>query len=89
MGNSQSQALADLAGVDISLENALYIHLQSNHYPAVNPVFIPTAVEAIDKANEGDWGYVQTYPNGLERTVADTVEGLHLNAYLDDDEDSI
>jgi hypothetical protein len=89
MGNMQAMATSELVGAGISLENALYMHFQSNHYPAVHPVFIPTAVEAIDKANDGDWGYVQTYPNGLERTVANTVEGLHLNAYLDDNEDWI
>jgi len=72
---------------DIALDTALLVHLQSNHYPPVHPAFVPVAREAIERANDGDWDGEQTYPNGLVRTVRDTVDGLHLYAFLDGDDD--
>lgn len=85
MGNLQAQEMASLVG-DITLETAVGLHLRSNHYPPVHEAFIPVAIEAIDLANQGDWYAELEYPNGIERTVAHTIEGLHLGAFLDDQE---
>jgi hypothetical protein len=66
------------------LGTAIGWHLKSNHYPPVHEAFIPVALEAIELANEGDWDAVLEYPNGIERTVAHTIEGLHLDAFLEE-----
>lgn len=82
MGNMTALALAE--GVDelTSLKGALAIHLASNHYPPVNPVFIPTCVEAINLAANDDWDVEIEMPNGITKTVGDIVEGLHLSAFI-------
>lgn len=72
-----------------TLETALAAHLQSNHFPAVSPVFVPVAIEAIAHGNEGEWDQVVQMPNGMAKTAGEIVEGLHLEAFLglEDDED--
>lgn len=88
MGNLHAQEFAGMVEVgELRLEQAVAIHLKANHYPPVHEAFIPIAVEAINLANQGDWEAVQEYPNGIERTVAHTIEGLHLDAYVTYDED--
>lgn len=74
----------EIAEAPLSLEAKLSWHLTGNHYPPVHEDFIPVCVEAITLANQGDWDSLQTYPNGLQRPVSHTVEGLHLEAFLDD-----
>lgn len=84
MGNLQASEMAGFAAEGaVQLDMALSWHLQSNHYPPVNSAFIPVCKQAIELANQGEWDAVLTYPNGLERTVAYTIEGLHLDAFLD------
>lgn len=68
---------------------ALGAHLTSNHYPPIHPVFIETAEWAIDRVVvavlEEDpevWDETTTMPNGLVRSVADIIEGLHLDAFV-------
>jgi len=85
MGNLQAQSLAEMVLETLSLDTAIAVHLQSNHYPPISTEFIPVAKEAIELANAGDWGTMLTYPNGLERSVIHTIDGLHLQAFLDDD----
>ncbi len=65
------------------LEAAIAYHLQTNHYPPVHSVFIDVALEAIELANRGEYSTMQKYPNGIKRTVANTIEGLHLDTFLE------
>ena len=81
MGRKIAEEIAD---APLSLEAKLSWHLTGNHYPPVDEAFIPVCVEAITKANEGDWDSILTYPNGRERSVSYTVEGLHLEAFIDE-----
>ncbi len=84
MGYLQASETARLVSEgDVELTTALSWHLKSNHYPPVHEAFIPVCFQAIALANEGKWDALLTYPNGLERTVAHTIEGLHLDAFLD------
>jgi hypothetical protein len=83
MGRIQAEEMALLT----DLETAVSWHLKTNHYPPVHHAFLPVALEAIELANQGDWDFVQEYPNGIQRTVAHTVEGLHLDTYINCDED--
>lgn len=81
MGNLQAREMASLA----DLETAVTWHLRSNHYPPIHTDFVPVALKAIELANEGEYDAELEYPNGLVRTVAHTIEGLHLDAYIEDD----
>ena len=40
---------------ELSLEDQIRLHLTSNHYPPVPKEMVPVCIEAIDKANDGDW----------------------------------
>jgi hypothetical protein len=83
MGRAQAEEMASLT----DLSTAVSWHLKSNHYPPVHEAFLPVALEAIELASQGDWDTIQEYPNGIERTVAHTIEGLHLDTYVTHDED--
>lgn len=69
----------------LSQDQALRWHLQYNHYPPVSEVFTPVAKEAIDKANEKDWDSVIEMPDGVSKTAAQIIEGLHLESFLDEE----
>lgn len=84
MGYLQAASLSELVSEgEVNIDMALSMHLKGNHYPPVHEAFLPVCKQAIALANDGDWDAVLTYPNGLERTVAYTIEGLHLDAFLD------
>lgn len=72
----------EIAESNLSLEQKLEWHLTGNHVPAIDTAFIPCAIEAIELANTNNWDSVITLPNGLERTVAFVVEGLHLEPFV-------
>ncbi len=74
----------EIASSDMSLRDKVITHLRTNFHPPVEVEFIPVAIEAIEKANEGDWDFLQLYPNGLVKEVTHTVQGLHLEPYLED-----
>lgn len=80
------QTAEDIANSPMSLEQKLSWHLQGNHYPPVHEAFIPVCIDAINRANEGDYTSLILYPNGIERSVSHTIQGLHLEAFLDDNE---
>ena len=83
MGSMQAMSLAE--GIEegwASLRQALAVHLQSNHYPPVHPVFIPVAQKAIEHAEQEDWGHIISMPNGVDKSVASIVEELHLDAFI-------
>lgn len=80
MGRMTAIGLAQ-SGAD--LDTALAMHLQGNHYPPIHLAFVPVAKQAVVFARMGDWDLELTYPNDLVRTVAETIEGLHLEPFLD------
>jgi hypothetical protein len=82
MGNMTAIALAEEVGSMVTLKQALAMHLSSNHYPPVHPIFIDTCVEAINYASCGDWDIEIEMPNGITKTVSGIVEGLHLDAFI-------
>jgi len=44
------------------------------------------AQEAINKANAEDWDSMIAMPNGMKRTVAEIVELMHLEWFLENEE---
>ena len=79
MGSSQAEEMV----ARLSRHEALRWHLQYNHYPPVSEVFIPVAEEAIDRGNQEDWDYTIEMPNGCRLTLAQIIEGLHLEPFLE------
>jgi len=67
-------------------ETMLRHHLQYNHYPPIHPSFVPIAQEAINKANAEDWDSMIAMPYGIKRTVAEIVELMHLEWFLENGE---
>ena len=80
MGRLQAEEMV----ARLSQEQALRWHLQYNHYPPIDEVFIPIAEQAIELANVGDWEVELELPNGLEKAVSFIVEGMHLESFLDE-----
>jgi hypothetical protein len=85
MGRLQAEEMG--AYVDdgiISRRAALKWHLESNHYPSVSQAWVPVAERAIEIVGEGgDTGLIIETPPGFEpKTVAEVIEGLHLESFL-------
>ena len=78
MGRMQAGEMA----ARLPREVAVAWHLQYNHYPPVNRVFVVVALEAIEKAEAGDWKAAIDMPNGRSLTVGEIIEGLHLESFL-------
>jgi len=55
----------DLAGMTLPLEEAIGIHLRSNHYPPVPLSMVTPCIEAIDLCNAGDGGELVDLPEGI------------------------
>jgi hypothetical protein len=66
-----------------SLDAALRYHLTCNHYPPVHTSFIETARTAIEACQRDEYDEEIIMPNGLVRTAAEIVEGLHLEDFLE------
>ena len=74
----------EIAGAsNLTLEQQLSWHLQGNHYPPIDEVFIPVAKSAIEYAKSEEWDATIDMPNGLTRTVAFIVENLHLEPFIE------
>jgi hypothetical protein len=92
MGSLLASELA--SGIEsLTLEQALGIHLRSNHYPPIPEEMVPVAVTAIHLANAGHHDALIQLPEGTEwrsqvkAPVWAIVDGLHLSAWLDDEEE--
>jgi hypothetical protein len=87
MGQQMAVELAN--DFSLTLEQAIEIHLTSNHYPPVPPIMVGVCVEAIQLANEGYWLAEVELPEGVtykgqaKAEVSEIVDGLHLEAWID------
>lgn len=77
----------------LTLENALRVHLGSNHFPPIPAEFIPTALKAIELGDEAQfnqnvWDDVIELPDGATwkgqtgAPVRAIVAWMHLDAFL-------
>ena len=66
-------------------ETLLGYHLQNNQYPSVSLDFIPICIEAIECYNMGEFDVEITMPNGIVKTAWDIVDGLHLDWFIDNE----
>ena len=75
------------------METSLEWHLTANHYPPLPRALIPLCVQAIEKANAGDWdAHFDPIPGlsnflNSDLTVTTVVDELHLEAFIDYEED--
>ncbi len=65
-------------------DELLRIHLQGNHFPPVDPSFIPACKKAIEAAKEESWNKLVELPNGRIKTAGEIIEGLHLETFLEE-----
>ncbi len=85
MGSVYAEGLTEIG---LTLEEQILVHLTSNHYPPVPKVMVETCIEAIDKANEGEWDEMVPMPEGVtykgetEAPVRAIVEQHHLDFWI-------
>ncbi len=63
-------------------EVVLREHLAHNHFPPISSIFVPSALEAIEKADSGDTESLIELLNGLSLPVSQIIEELHLEDFL-------
>lgn len=66
---------------------ALHWHLVGNHFPPIHEDFHPAAREAIERVNNRQGQTPIDLPNGITKTAYEIVEGLHLESFLDTDDE--
>lgn len=94
MGSNMATELADKdLFPNLTLEDAIGMHLRGNHYPPVPLSMVPVCIEAIDAFNEGDASVMVKLPEGvswrgqLEAPAYAIIEAHHLDAWLQYDMD--
>ena len=80
MGYTGAMGMAESG---ISLDTMLGWHLQSNHYPPIDLVFVPICIEALDAILDEEPDRQIELPTGLNLTAAQIVEEVHLEPFLD------
>ncbi len=91
MGSNFATDLAE--NIDISLESAIGMHLQGNHYPPVPLSMVKPCIEALDAARDMDAMRQIEMPEGVSYKGKSTapawaiIEQHHLDAWLPQDED--
>jgi hypothetical protein len=84
MGLNTAIGLAE----SFDLDQAILIHLQSNHYPPVPASMVQTCIEAIDAYYEDDYDKMIVLPEGVlwkgrdQAPASALIEAHHLEAWL-------
>jgi len=84
MGYNTALDLAE----SFDLDQAILIHLQSNHYPPVPASMVQPCIDAIDAYYDGDYDRSIKLPEGVSWRGQDTspasalIEAHHLEAWL-------
>ena len=79
----------DLAGMGLTLESSISIHLRSNCYPPVPHYMTPIAVEAVENVNDDEAERLIELPEGVsfkgrtEVKAWEIVEAYRLDAWID------
>jgi len=62
-------------------------HLTHNHVPGIPREFATAAEQAIDAIHSGDPNKIIELPNGIALSAAGCVEGMHLDGFIEQDEE--
>lgn len=73
-----------LAKEAVPLLNKLNLHFKNNHKPPLDKSFNSVAILALMLAQHGFYDRKLKHPNGLERTVQETMDELDLHAFIND-----
>ena len=94
MGNNTAMDLA--TNLDISLENAIGIHLQSNHYPPVPLSMVQPCIDAIDAYYDEDYqrmidmpmvgDFQITYRGSTQAPASAIISQHHLEFWLPEED---
>lgn len=94
MGSNMAMELADSdLFPNLTLEDAIGMHLRGNHYPPVPLSMVQPCIEAINAYNEDEGSRMITLPDGvswrgaIEAPAYAIIEAHHLDAWLDIEED--
>jgi hypothetical protein len=94
MGASSAFAMAQaVTDRQITLEQSLAWHLQSNHYPPVPTSMVEPCIAAIDAAYDDDWNAEITLPAGVSYKGSDVapawalISAHHLDAFIPNDDE--
>jgi hypothetical protein len=94
MGSNMATELADKdLFPNLTLEDAIGMHLRGNHYPPVPLSMVKPCIEAIDAYNCGEGETLIPLPEGvswrgqLSAPAYSIIQAHHLDAWLDIDED--
>ena len=85
-------ALDFAENLELTLEDAIGMHLQGNHYPPVPLSMVQPCIDAIDAYYEDDFNKEIEMPEGVSykgKTTAPAwanIEQHHLNAWLPEEE---
>jgi len=82
------EMLEEIVDTNVSIRTSLEYHLQYNHFPPVDLVFVDIALEAIACVNGDNCDTMITMPNGIKKSAGDIVDELHLEFYLEEGEDN-
>lgn len=91
MGSNFANDLAAMA--DLSLSDAIGMHLRGNHYPPVPLSMVQPCIDAIDAYWEDDYNREIEMPEGVSYKGRNTapawaiIEQHHLEAWCSQDED--
>jgi hypothetical protein len=90
MGFSTAYGLA--TSPELTLNDAISIHFQSNCYPPIPQFMVPVAVEAVLAASAGDWDFDIELPEGVETThgrrivsASEIIDNCRLDAFVFED----
>jgi len=64
MGSLSAIAMTD-EELGLSLEQQISLHFKTNCYPPIPQQMVPTAIEALDNANNGEWQNMIKLPEGV------------------------
>ncbi len=94
MGSNMATELADSdLFPNLTLEDAIGMHLRGNHYPPVPLSMVQPCIDSIDAFNEGEGDRMITLPEGvswrgqLDAPAYAIIEAHHLDAWLEYDMD--
>jgi len=94
MGRMSAAGYKDCVNEGLMTEDeALRIHLTSNHYPPIPLMMLPVAKRALEKARRGEWEKKLRMPKDVTHKVYgklvpvhEVMSHMHLDTFLDTEE---
>jgi hypothetical protein len=90
MGRAYAEGIANEVGGLLNLDQALSIHLTSNHFPPVPEAMVDPCRDAIAAANEGDYDRaidltgIAQYKGSTSAPAWAIIEAHHLDTFIDE-----